>query len=69
MEKWFVGISESEFRMPNRNTDDSDNRLPAKFTIFGEAIIEKKVKSIRKSGRIYLPPDWVGKRVKIIRID
>ncbi|HKZ64104.1 MAG TPA: DUF2080 family transposase-associated protein, partial [Thermoplasmata archaeon] len=21
------------------------------------------------SGRIYLPPDWIGKRVKIIRVE
>ncbi|MFZ0242149.1 MAG: DUF2080 family transposase-associated protein [Desulfobacterales bacterium] len=45
-------------------------RLPkARFTIFGEEIIEKQVKAGGNAGRIYLPLDWVGKLVKIIRID
>lgn len=41
----------------------------AKFEVFGEEMIEKKVKQSGNSGRVYLPPDWVGKQVKIIRID
>ncbi len=40
-----------------------------KFEVFGEEMIEKKVKSSGNSGRVYLPPDWVGHNVKIIRID
>jgi hypothetical protein len=39
------------------------------FRIFGEEMIEKKVKTSGKTGRVYLPGDWVGKQVKIIRID
>jgi len=39
-----------------------------KFEVYGEEMIEKEVKSNGKNGRIYLPPDWVGKQVKIIRI-
>jgi putative transposon-encoded protein len=27
------------------------------------------VKPSGNSGRVYLPPEWVGKHVKIIRID
>ena len=41
----------------------------AKFTVFGASMIEKEVGSGGNTGRVYLPPDWVGKRVKIIRID
>ena len=41
----------------------------AKFRIFGEEMIEKKVKPSGNTGRVYLPLDWVGKFVKIIRID
>jgi putative transposon-encoded protein len=41
----------------------------AKFEVFGEEMIEKKVKQSGNSGRVYLPPEWVGKLVKIIRID
>ena len=38
-----------------------------KFEIFGEEMLEKEVKLSGNSGRVYLPPDWVGKHVKIIR--
>jgi putative transposon-encoded protein len=41
----------------------------AKFEVYGEEMIEKEVKESGNSGRVYLPPDWVGKHVKIIRID
>lgn len=40
-----------------------------KFEVFGEEIIEKKVKKSGNSGRIYLPPEWVGHHVKIIRMN
>jgi len=41
----------------------------AKFEVYGEEMIEKEVKQSGNSGRVYLPPGWVGKHVKIIRID
>jgi len=41
----------------------------SKFEVYGEEMIEKQVKQSGNSGRVYLPPEWVGKRVKIIRID
>ena len=40
-----------------------------KFEVYGEEMIEKKVKLSGNSGRVYLPPDWVDHHVKIIRID
>lgn len=40
-----------------------------KFEVYGEEMLEKKVSLSGNSGRIYLPPDWVGHHVKIIRID
>ena len=40
-----------------------------KFEVFGEEMIDKVVKLSGNSGRVYLPPAWVGHRVKIIRID
>ena len=45
------------------------NAPKAKFEVFGEEMIEKDVKQSGNSGRVYLPPEWVGKHVKIIRID
>ena len=41
----------------------------SKFAVYGEEMIEKEVKQSGNSGRIYLPPDWIGKQVKIIRVD
>jgi putative transposon-encoded protein len=41
----------------------------ARFEVFGEEMIEKRVKQSGNSGRVYLPPEWVGKLVKIIRVD
>jgi len=38
-----------------------------KFEVFGKEMVEKLVKPSGNSGRVYLPPDWVGCRVKVIR--
>jgi putative transposon-encoded protein len=32
-------------------------------------VIEKVVKASGSSGRVYVPPDWVGKRVKILLME
>ena len=55
-----------------RNSDageDDPVGQKAKFEVYGEEMIDKIVKLSGNSGRVYLPPDWVGKHVKIIRID
>jgi putative transposon-encoded protein len=44
-------------------------RNKAKFEVYREEMIEKEVKESGNSGRVYLPPEWLGKHVKIIRID
>jgi putative transposon-encoded protein len=44
-------------------------REKVKFEVYGEEMVEKIVKLSGNSGRVYLPPDWVGCCVKIIRID
>jgi putative transposon-encoded protein len=41
----------------------------SKFEVYGQEMMEKVVKKCGNSGRIYLPPDWIGKSVKIIRVD
>jgi putative transposon-encoded protein len=60
----------------NQNLDSANDQGPepedskrVKFEIFGEEMIEKRVKLSGNSGRVYLPPDWVGHTVKIIRVD
>jgi len=40
-----------------------------KFEVYGEEMVEKVVKLSGNSGRVYLPPDWVGHYVKIVRVD
>jgi putative transposon-encoded protein len=52
-----------EILLPTNNLNKS------KFEVYGEEMIEKEVKQSGNSGRVYLPPGWVGKHVKIIRID
>ena len=58
-----------------RKVDDQPKSAAAtpnnkvKFEIYGEEMIEKRVKSSGNSGRVYLPPNWVGHKVKIIRTD
>ena len=49
--------------------EDPGKSPGVKFGVFGEEMIEKEVKPSGNSGRVYLPQDWVGKHVKIIRID
>jgi putative transposon-encoded protein len=44
-------------------------REKSKFEVHGEERIEKEVRQRGKSRRVSLPPDGVGKRAKIIRID
>ena len=38
-----------------------------KFEVYGDVMLDKQVGYSGNSGRVYLPGDWVGHRVKIIR--
>jgi hypothetical protein len=40
-----------------------------KFEVFGQEMLVREVKVSGNSGRAYMPTAWVGKQVKIIRID
>ncbi len=60
---------ENSFKVIVPKMEDNSLPLRAKFEAFGEEMIEKKVKQSGKSGRVYLPSEWVGKHIKIIRID
>lgn len=57
-------MDESVEKMP-----DSNIFQKVKFEVYGEEMISKEVKQSGNSGRVYLPPDWIGKHLKIIRID
>jgi putative transposon-encoded protein len=51
------------------NLGSGKGKVLVKFEVYGEEMLEKEVKLSGNSGRVYLPPNWVGHRVKIIRID
>jgi len=52
-----------------KKEDPDISKKKVKFEVYGEEMVEKLVKQSGNCGRVYLPPDWVGRRVKIIRID
>ena len=54
--------------MRKKNTAGKDLGK-VKFEVYGEEMLDKVVKLSGNSGRVYLPPDWVGCLVKIIRVD
>ncbi|MBA4358167.1 MAG: cytoplasmic protein [Desulfovibrio sp.] len=47
----------------------AQQRGSVKFEVMGVEVLSKNVKQSGNSGRIYLPPTWVGRKVKIIRLD
>ncbi len=55
------------------NDDEKNDKLEqsshrkVKFEIYGEELIEKTVKSSGNSGRVYLPPEWIGTKVKVVK--
>ncbi len=53
----------------NQNPPAEAPQGKVKFEVYGEEMIEKEVRLSGNSGRVYLPPDWVDHRVKIIRIE
>ena len=62
-------MAEEKELQKGKTPEGEVNKEKVKFEIYGEEMIEKKVKLSGNSGRVYLPPNWVGHQVKIIRID
>jgi putative transposon-encoded protein len=62
-------MAQNENQAENKEAAAEQPSQKVKFEIYGEEMIEKRVKSSGNSGRVYLPPNWVGHHVKIIRID
>jgi putative transposon-encoded protein len=60
---------ETGLKEVRRKPQDPAKFPKPKFRVLGEEMIEKEVKPSGNSGRVYLPLNWVGKHVKIIRID
>ena len=50
--------------------ESTENIKPGmKIEVEAYQVIEKVVKSSGNSGRVYVPVDWIGKRVKILLIE
>ena len=62
-------MSKSKRRNENKALAESRPSGKVKFEIYGEEMIDKKVRPSGASGRVYLPPDWVERHVKVVRID
>lgn len=62
-------MAQDQSQIENKEAAAEQASQKVKFEIYGEEMIEKRVKSSGNSGRVYLPPNWVGHHVKIIRID
>lgn len=62
-------VSEDKKSKKDKLLEAEVNTDKVKFEIYGEEMIEKTVKLSGNSGRVYLPPNWVGHHVKIIRVD
>ena len=61
--------TETGLKEISEKPEDPGKSPMTKFGVFGNEMIEKEVKKSGNSGRVYLPLNWVGKHVKIIRID
>ena len=42
--------------------------LPSELKVTGFEMIEREVKQSGNTGRVYLPKNWIGTTVKIIRV-
>lgn len=52
-----------------RLVKDAPPERRIKFEVYGEEVLEKQVAGSGRVGRVYLPLEWLGKKVKIIRMD
>ena len=51
-----------------RDTAGKRTDIKVRFEIYGTQILEKTVSPSGKSGRIYVPYDWVDHKVKVARV-
>ena len=57
-------------RIENRvnNVTEPVEELHSEFIVKGFEMIDRSVKQSGNTGRIYLPKNWIGSKVKIIRV-
>lgn len=49
--------------------EPEDLAIPRTIEIIGYEMIEKRAAACGNSGRVYVPADWIGHRVAVIRLD
>jgi putative transposon-encoded protein len=61
-----MGKRESTIKRSNTTTSSPDRKV--RFVVYGVEMLEKPVNPCGKSGRIYLPSGWIGRKVKVVRM-
>ncbi len=49
------------------NVTEPVEELHSEFKVLGFEMIDREVKQSGNTGRVYLPKNWIGSKVKIIR--
>ncbi|MCP3952709.1 MAG: DUF2080 family transposase-associated protein [Desulfobacterales bacterium] len=60
-------MPEKDKKPENRDRERFADRV--RFEVYGQEMLAKMVRASGNSGRVYLPTNWVGRQVKIIRVD
>ncbi len=50
------------------NVTEPVEELHSEFIVKGYEMIDREVKQSGNTGRVYLPKNWIGSKVKIIRV-
>lgn len=64
-----VGVSKSKATKSRLAAPKSKAKGRVKIELHGKASIDRKVGTSGKTGRIYVPPEWIGHQVFVIRLD
>jgi len=62
-------VPQQEGGSASSQEEEKPEQRKVKFEVYGEEMLEKEVKYSGNSGRVYLPPEWIGKQIKVIRIN
>ncbi len=62
-------MTEKNNKSNEHESDELKKSNMIKFVFYGKEMIEKNVSHSGKSGRIYLPSEWINSKVKIIRME
>jgi putative transposon-encoded protein len=61
-------MAKKNYHAGRKSTDQKRSYTRVAFEVYGTHMLEKTVRLSGTSGRIYLPSDWIGHTVKVVRI-